>query len=183
MAFGNFGVSFLPGADGGPQDQNGFTGGASGVPPLQQAIKFLSLRLPRFAGPNAIAPPTLLNAAGGAGLPPDLQRMGGVGPSAFGPPRVGPGFETPLAPPPPRVGPGQLPGAPGLPTYQPGANQTSRGGGPFYRDYDAPVTGQAVPRSGLDPGADPSVGALGPESLMALFDRVRRGGYSGPGGI
>ena len=83
----NFGVSFVPGGEaadqpGGPRGR----GGASGTSPVQQAIRFLSLRLPRFAGPGAIAPPGLLNARGAGGMPPAiveaLLRLAGQDPAA-----------------------------------------------------------------------------------------------------
>ena len=64
----DFGVSFMPGANGagGQGDPQGQQPAGS---PLQQAIKFLSLRLPRFTGPGALAPEALLNAPGAGGLP------------------------------------------------------------------------------------------------------------------
>ena len=64
----SFGLSFLPGQGDDERDQVG-GGAASGVPPLQQAVRMLSLRLPRFGGPGAIAPPGLLNAPGAMGNP------------------------------------------------------------------------------------------------------------------
>lgn len=66
----DFGVSFVPGGNGdagqGPGQEQGQV---SGTPPLQQAIRMLSLRLPKFAGPGAIAPGMLLNAPGAMGMP------------------------------------------------------------------------------------------------------------------
>ena len=65
----SFGVSFLPGSNG-ESEQDPLAGRRpSGVPPAQQAVRLLSLRLPRFAGPNAIAPPSLMNAQGAMGNP------------------------------------------------------------------------------------------------------------------
>lgn len=63
------GVSFLPGAqdDNGQHGENGRTGASR--TPVQQAIKILSLRLPKFYGAGAIAPAPLLTAAGGMGQP------------------------------------------------------------------------------------------------------------------
>ena len=190
MAFGNFGVSFLPGADGGPQDQNGFNGGASGVPPLQQAIKFLSLRLPRFAGPNAIAPPTLLNAAGAAGgLPPWLASMVGQqgqrGPGGGGmapPPRVGPGVQE--GPMPPRRPPGAPPEMP-MPGPTPVGHASPR---MPRQDFPLPpgdfADVPAAPPMGAPTGGGFSqIGGMSPDALLAAWDRVRRGGYQGPGGI
>lgn len=60
------GYNFAPGNDiqmGG----KGRSGGPSFGP--QEAIRMLSLRLPKSAGPSAIAPSALLNAPGGAGAP------------------------------------------------------------------------------------------------------------------
>lgn len=187
MAFGNFGVSFLPGSDGGPQDQNGFNGGASGVPPLQQAIKFLSLRLPRFAGPNAIAPPGLLNAPGGfgAGLPPAVLNAGNAGgiPPAFAAmfgglsrPRVGPGIQE--GPPVPR----RPPGAPPPQPVPDGPVGDVWHGSPRPPSQDFPVPpGDIAPVPGAPQG--PPIGGLSPDALLAALDRIRRGGYQGPGGI
>lgn len=64
------GVNFIPTGD--QSDQPGGAGRTDqlgGSPPLQQAIRFLSLRLPKFSGPGGIAPPALLNGAGAAGFP------------------------------------------------------------------------------------------------------------------
>ena len=78
-----FGVSFLPNGDQRfqrPQDQPGGTGRA----PLQEAVKILSMRVPRVVGANPLAPLALLNAPGGVGLQPgqleQLMRTLGVGP-------------------------------------------------------------------------------------------------------
>lgn len=63
----NFGVSFVP------DDQNLQQGkaGASrgGMTPTQQAVKLLSLRLPRVVGGSPIAPAPLLQSQGGRGMP------------------------------------------------------------------------------------------------------------------
>jgi len=60
------GVSFLPGQQ---QGQAGAgTGTADPQEAVSQAIKILSLRLPRVVGAGAIASPALLNAPGAAGV-------------------------------------------------------------------------------------------------------------------
>jgi hypothetical protein len=60
------GVSFLPGQQ---QGQAGAgTGTADPQEAVSQAIKILSLRLPRVVGANAIAPQALLTAPGAAGV-------------------------------------------------------------------------------------------------------------------
>lgn len=66
-----FGVSFLPGGD--AQYQRGQDGsmGPGGVP-VQQAIKILSMRVPRVVGQSPLAPLSLLTGPGGQGLPPGL---------------------------------------------------------------------------------------------------------------
>lgn len=63
----NFGVSFLPGQQE-PMNGNG-TGGRPGIQqsPMQQAVKILSLRLPKFYGSGSIAPGPLLTSPGGMG--------------------------------------------------------------------------------------------------------------------
>lgn len=56
----SYGLSFQPQAD-----ANG--NGASATPPVQQAVKLLSLRLPSVVGARAIAPQALLESPGSAG--------------------------------------------------------------------------------------------------------------------
>src|SRR3990167_7066414 len=62
-----FGISFVPGAQ--PDNQNGMSGGRGGASrnPIQEAVKILSLRLPKFYGSGSIAPAPLLQAPGGEG--------------------------------------------------------------------------------------------------------------------
>lgn len=61
-----FGLSFAPGQ---PSNQQQRPGGAGGVvSPVQQAIQMLSLRLPRVAGAQALAPGPLLQGPGAMGL-------------------------------------------------------------------------------------------------------------------
>lgn len=99
---GGFGVSFLPGGDQlykRPEEAQGPLGRA----PLQEAIRILSLRVPRVVGANPLAPLALLGSQGGAGLQPgqlatlmrtlgvqpDLQlgdAGGGMGPTVGGAP-------------------------------------------------------------------------------------------------
>lgn len=55
------GISFVP-------DQQTQTNQQNPAEPLQQAVQMLSLRMPRFAGTNAIAPDLLLQSKGAAGL-------------------------------------------------------------------------------------------------------------------
>lgn len=64
----DFGLSFVP-TDQGTQ-QPGRPGGlpGGGVPPIQQAIQMLSLRLPHVLGAQAVAPGPLLTSAGGGGM-------------------------------------------------------------------------------------------------------------------
>src|SRR3990167_9429482 len=64
-----FGISFVTGAQ--PDNQNGMSGGRGGASrnPIQEAVKILSLRLPKFDGSGSIAPAPLLQAPGGMGQP------------------------------------------------------------------------------------------------------------------
>jgi hypothetical protein len=82
MADNGFGVSFLPNGDQRYQRQDG-TGGGQG--PLQEAVKILSMRVPRVVGANPLAPLALLQGAGSGGLQPgqleQLMRTLGIGPS------------------------------------------------------------------------------------------------------
>jgi hypothetical protein len=68
---GAFGVSFLPGSQD-PQNGNGEgMAGRSGPTrnPVQEAVKILSLRLPKFYGSQSLAPAPLLSSPGGMGQP------------------------------------------------------------------------------------------------------------------
>jgi hypothetical protein len=69
---GQFGVSFLPNQGGMDRER---PGGGSATEPIQQAIKVLSLRLPRVLGGGAFAPAGLLQGGGSMGNP-----FAGVGP-------------------------------------------------------------------------------------------------------
>lgn len=67
---GNIGVSFQPGAYQGNGQQNGQNGqGPLGGGAVQEAIKILSLRLPKVVGAQAAAPSMLLTSAGSGGNP------------------------------------------------------------------------------------------------------------------
>jgi hypothetical protein len=133
----DLGVSFIPSGD----ESNGqqMPGGAApGVPPLQSAIRLLSMRLPRFGGgmsPGGIAPGALLGSQGagglgaaGGGLEAMLRALFGLGGPAQGPmgappsapmlPKIIPGdLDRTMAP-----GDGTLPGGfKPQPTFQPSA--------------------------------------------------------------
>ena len=146
----DLGVSFIPSGDEPQQGSMGPGGAAPGVPPLQSAIRLLSMRLPRFGGgmsPASIAPGQLLGGMGGGGL----SGMGGGGSleamlrALFG--LGGPaGAPSMGAPPTPKIVPGEGPGRmvdPGdgtlaggfkpMPTFQPSAAAPGPmvpGGGP-----------------------------------------------------
>lgn len=62
-----FGVSFVPGQD--QQGQPQQPGGPSANDRYQQAIQFLSLRLPKVLGGSAFAPAPLLTGTGAQGSP------------------------------------------------------------------------------------------------------------------
>ena len=93
-----FGISFVPGAQ--PDNQNGLAGGRGGASrnPMQEAVKILSLRLPKFYGSGSIAPAPLLQAPGGMGQPgargnvtaQALAQMAGLPPSMVMPPQAAP---------------------------------------------------------------------------------------------
>lgn len=64
------GISFAPTTE--QSEMGDRTGGLEGIP---QAIRVLSLRMPRFAGSKAPAPGALLNAQGGQGFDPFLSAL------------------------------------------------------------------------------------------------------------
>ena len=114
-----FGINFVPGQE----DQQRQPGGEPGpqVSPLQQAIRTLSLRLPRVGGAQALAPGALLNAPGGAGLAGMggmtleqlLMQLFGGGPAAAGGNAGAAGPQGGIGgPPTPRIIPGTTPGIP-----------------------------------------------------------------------
>lgn len=118
----DFGVSFMPT----PQN-GGETGRPTAVEPVQEAIKILSLRLPKVVGGGAIAPAPLLNAPGAGGNPlgrsalaqqrfapqPSAGGIGGLSPEVLNqlievlsrrPPMPTPFGAPPSAPPSPSFG-------------------------------------------------------------------------------
>ena len=112
--------------------------GAGNVSPLQSAIQFLSLRLPRVTGAQGIAPQALMQSPGGGGFPsPILQALlrlaglqggPGAGPQGFpgqpmAPPMMGQGTAPMAAPRMPRIIPGyqDRQRGPGVPTFPVGA--------------------------------------------------------------
>ena len=126
----NFGISFFP-----DQTQDGPRPDQSSAQPLQEAVRILSLRLPRGAPGQAVAPAGLLEAPGGGGLAPAmlmaiLQRllMGGMMPGTM-PGGMPGGIPAPAPAPAPRIIPAAqgphvpLPGgpAPSLVVDQPAA--------------------------------------------------------------
>lgn len=161
----DFGVSFVPGQQPNPNGPPGQFGQGAGTSPIQQAIQLLSLRLPRIAGANAIAPSPLMNAPGAMGQPGAglngavgnngllelLLHLAGLG---AGGASNGAGSGLPGGPPLPRIIPGQLPGGtqpgPGTPTFpgqpptgSPTIDRRNSGGGnrggPGFRFGAAPV--------------------------------------------
>lgn len=92
-----FGVSFLPNGDSRfDRTKPGQQPGASSVAPVQEAIKVLSLRMPRVVGANPLAPMALLQSRGGQGLPEGmlqqlLRTMGQMPATNPGGPMAGPG--------------------------------------------------------------------------------------------
>ncbi len=138
------GISFAPGADDQQRQQQGGTA-PSGVPPLQTAIRLLSLRLPRVGGANALAPGPLLQSAGGAGLQGALS--GGAGGIGGGGPLT---LEQLLL----RLfGPGSALGRPGGPVSAPGGGFTGNAGGgqgfmgaPIYAPPPRIIPGGGTPQ-------------------------------------
>ena len=155
------GIGFMPGGQGGPTSP---PNEGAGTTPLQQAIKFLSLRLPRFSGQGAITGAGLM---GRPSQPPDaileiLRRLGGLG---GGMPGAGPT----MAPPPVFT-----PGTRGPRTGQPATTPTSPG--PIWRV-------PRMPRTRFQEASDPSMPggtSLDPGDLMAEYQRSQ-GGLMGGG--
>lgn len=126
------GQSFLPGADDQRMQQQE---GAGPVNPVQEAIKVLSLKIPRYLGAQAPAPPQLLNSMGGGALQNPLAQLilqqfmphaGGGGSSPM------PGA-TPAAPPP---GPAPNPVIHYMPN--PGGTATGTPQVPRHNESDLP---------------------------------------------
>lgn len=179
----NFGVSFVPGQD--PR-QRGGPGGGGDLPagsPLQQAIKFLSLRLPRFSGPGVVASPTLINGPGSGGLPPGppvpLPMPPGPMPMPWGPPPGGgrppvvthggtPSLPPGSPAPPPKIGVIEPP----APTPYEGPGRPGAGDpGTYSGDPRNP----SVPYQQFDGGGMPPSG-MSPQGLLDYL-RMQGGGY------
>ena len=97
-----FGVSFLPGGDAQYKRPQGTSA------PLQEAIKVLSLRVPRVVGANPLAPLALLTGQGGGGMPSGIVEtlLRALTPPESAPPVAAiPGPMTPQAPAPTLAGP------------------------------------------------------------------------------
>ena len=154
----SFGISFVPGAQRDQIEQQG--GQPSGLSPAQSAVQMLSLRLPRVAGAQALAPGALLASPGAAGqqmgsamsnpLLQALLRLAGLlgGPEGLpGGPAMAPmGGFTPTAP---RIipgefdrmpGPGMMP-APGMPDDMPPYDRRDPGMGTRVATPQAPLIG------------------------------------------
>lgn len=83
----NFGLSFSPLGQGGPTNPNNPGTPSGGGNPVQDAIKVLSLRIPKVVGAGAPSPQVLLGGAGGgpggAGAAPGAAGFGGGGNAAL----------------------------------------------------------------------------------------------------
>ena len=170
-----FGINFVPGQD--EQQKPQGVGGGPQVSPVQQAIRTISLRLPRVGGaqamaPGAIAPNALMGAPGGGGLAGMddmtleqlLLRLFGGGP--MGMPTGGPGGPPPSRPP-PHIIPGGVP---------PSAPPPS--GGPSLPTWPAPTIDRTTPAPET-PGTytpGPYTPSPLPMDMSALLDRLGRGG-------
>lgn len=170
MADNGFGVSFLPNGDQRyqrPQDQAGGLGRA----PLQEAVKILSMRVPRVVGANPLAPLALLQSPGSAGLQPgqleQLMRTLGIGPQM----QTG---QVPTTGAEPTVGGAPSPFA-SMSSLLPTAGG---GGGPMGGLVNVSAGGEAAPPAAPGPGTPPSPSAppLGgtPEDSGALWELARR---------
>ena len=165
-----FGVSFLPNGDQRfqrPQDQPGGTGRA----PLQEAVKILSMRVPRVVGANPLAPLALLNAPGGGGLQPgqleQLMRTLGIGPSMQS-------GEVPTTGAGPSVG-----GAPSPFASMQGLMPTAGAGGPTGGLVNVTAGGSAGPgASTMPPPAAPAAPTMpsggGGDDSAAMWELARR---------
>ena len=141
----DLGVSFIPSGDEGQQQGAMGPGAAPGVPPLQSAIRLLSMRLPRFGGgmsPASMAPGALLGGQGGAAmggagsLEAMLRALFGLGGPA-GAPSMG-------APPMPKIVPGEGPGR----VAAPGDGTIPGGFKPQPTFQPSPAPGPMVPGGG-----------------------------------
>ena len=150
----NFGISFMPGAEG----ENGQQQTAE---PLQEAVKLLNLRLPSVVGARSPIHPSLLQATGlqgqpdamflnalrMLGVPPSMPQPGGTSPSSL-PANLGPLFAS-------------TPTTPGVST--PGLNQPPSSLLPL----------PASPRVGRDPFAGPESRG-GPGGVTGRMASARR---------
>jgi hypothetical protein len=166
------GIGFLPGGQG--DDFRAPAPGAEGATPLQQAIKFLSLRLPRFSGQGALAGPGLMGGPGGPA--PDellklLRRLGGIGSWAGS----GGGGAGPAPP----------------PVFTPGARGPSAGGPVSGSPTPAPIwRAPRMPRARFQTSSDAPLpdggtpfGAGGtPLDPGSLLEMLRSQGGGGGGG-
>jgi hypothetical protein len=75
MADNGFGVSFLPNGDSRYQRPGEEAGAGANIQPVQDAIKILSLRVPRMVGANPLAPLALLQGRGSGGLSEGLLQQ------------------------------------------------------------------------------------------------------------
>jgi hypothetical protein len=188
-----FGQSFMPGAD----EETGVER-KPGAAPIQEAIRVLSLRMPRVVGAGGISPQPLLNSMGAGGLnvqggleqflqmlfgqmpgqgSQQMQPMSAPGAMPGQMPGAG-GMQAPGmgagAAPPPRVVPGEQGdrakfGEP-MPSPMPDM------GGMREPSADAePGLGRALPRMGMVPQAAPpdDGGAAGYRNRLDAFRGVR----------
>jgi hypothetical protein len=177
------GVSFQPGGDyGNGQQQRG----SSPTQNVQEAIKVLSLRLPKVVGARSAAPQALLSAQGSGGNPRIDSVVNQVLSRMFG-------AQDP--------GAGQMPSAPMVPTPEAGGQQAPSFSGGAQAGYQPPprMEQQAAPQSPFGgqtprvvvnpshPAGDFSVGPDGrplgnmggaieplPDIWQALSDLMRR---------
>ena len=149
------GVNFQPGSM--EQERNRRMGASGSADGVQEAIKVLSLRLPKVVGARAVSPSALLQGQGGQGNP-QIDSM----------------VERVLAKMFPGQG-GQQPNAPVLPTQSPGTSHgygpqfggNVQGGGQPQREQTADTTGPQfrAPRvtAGNPPPEAPLTGGPNPQ--------------------
>ena len=162
-----YGLSFMPGGDNAGGNAN--RQDEARVTPAQEAIKLLSLRLPSVVGARALAPNTLMQSPGGAGL----AGPGGMSVDAMiewlrrqmqqsqaqTPPQAAPMFQ------PPSAGGSPSPWQPrqdGTPRARVAAGQAGGAGAtpppPVVRPGDEPKPPPLVPEAG--PSSPPQVLSL-----------------------
>jgi hypothetical protein len=102
MAMPSYGVTFMPQGDAVYRKDGGAD--TAGVTPIQEAVKVLSLRVPKVLGNNPLAPLALLTAPGGGALPAGMlealmrQRFGPAAEIMGQPNLTPPPAQTPQAP-------------------------------------------------------------------------------------